>query len=63
MAAHKQSINLPEDLYRWVRAKADRHHISVSAEINVILSELMEREGHLTDADDSCKPLPDSAGA
>lgn len=40
----KQSVNLPEDLYDWIKEKADRHHISVTAEINVILSEMMESD-------------------
>lgn len=35
---HKQSINLPDDLYSWIETQADRDHISVSAEINLLLS-------------------------
>ena len=39
----QQSVSLPTDLYEWVKDRANRHFISMSAEINLLLSIAKER--------------------
>jgi macrodomain Ter protein organizer (MatP/YcbG family) len=55
----KQSVNLKEEVYEWVKTRAERHGITLSGEINVLLSDLMhEMEQSEKNAGERSEPAP-----
>ena len=38
-------MTIAQDVKSWLQARADKHHISLTAEINMILAEHMAKEG------------------